>query len=225
MTNNQSNEKKSYKYRIYGRTKGRKKIQSADKGFFENCKVNLEKDIKKNKKNIIDVGSGSGENTLLLAEKNPDALIIAIEIFWDGNINLCKQLSKLKLYNVKIFSSNVLKLFDHLNNDNYFNEIWILFPDPWSKKKHYKRRLINDNFLKKVYPYIKKNGKIFIATDSTSYLQSIMNSIYKTKYLFNWQNNKPQNWIYETLNLPYTKFFKKAQNSYRPSFFIKLIKI
>lgn len=215
----------SDKYTIYGRKKGRKKIHSVYKEFFVNCKINLETDIKINKKNIIDVGSGKGESTLFLAKKNPDALIIAIEIFLDGNIDLCKQLSKLKLHNVKIFSSNVLKLFDHLNNDNYFNEIWILFPDPWPKKKHYKRRLISDNFLKKVYPCIKKNGKIFIATDSTSYLKSIMNSLYKTKYLFNWQNNKPQNWIYEMLDLPHTKFFKKAQNSYRPSFFIELVKI
>ena len=218
-------KKISNKYTIYGRKKGRKKIHSVDKDFFINYKINLEKDIKKNKKNIIDVGSGKGENTLFLAKKNPEALIIAIEIFWDGNIHLCKQLSKLKLYNVKIFSNNVLKLFDHLNKDDYFNEIWILFPDPWPKKKHYKRRLINDNFFTKVYPYLKKDGKIFIATDSSSYLKSIMNSIYKTKYLFNWLNNKPQNWIYEMLDLPCTKFFKKAQNSYRSSFFIELVKI
>ena len=119
----------------------------------------------------------------------------------------------------------MLKLFDGLDKDSYFNEIWILFPDPWPKNKHFKRRLINDNFFKKVYPYLKKNGKIFIATDSASYLKSIMNSIYKTKSLFNWQNNKPQEWIYEMLDLPCTKFFKKAQNSYRSSIFIELIKI
>ena len=70
-----------------------------------------------------------------------------------------------------------------------------------------------------------KNGKIFIATDSTSYLKSIMNSIYKIKSLFSWQNNKPQDWIYERLNLPYTKFFKKAQIADRTSFFIELNKI
>jgi tRNA (guanine-N7-)-methyltransferase len=215
----------SDKYTIYGRKKGRKKIHSVYKEFFVNCKINLETDIKINKKNIIDVGSGKGESTLFLAKKNPDALIIAIEIFLDGNIDLCKQLSKLKLHNVKIFSSNVLKLFDCLNKDDYFSEIWILFPDPWPKKKHYKRRLINDNFFTKVYPYLKKNGRIFIATDSSSYLKSIMNSIYKTKYLFNWLNNKPQNWIYEMLDLPCTKFFKKAQNSHRSSFFIELVKI
>ena len=190
-----------------------------------NYKLNIKKDIKKNKKNIIDVGSGKGENTLFLAKKNPDALIVAIEIFWDGNINLCKQLSKLKLYNVKIFSSNVLKLFNYLNKDDYFNEIWILFPDPWPKKKHHKRRLINDNFFIEVYPFLKRNGKIFIATDSSSYLKSIMNSIYKTKSLFNWLNTKPQDWIYEMLDLPSTNFFKKAKNSNRTSFFIELTKI
>ena len=218
-------KKISDKYTIYGRKKGRKKIHLVNEDFFVNYKINLETDIKKNKKNIIDVGSGKGENTLFLAKKNPDALVIAIEIFWDGNINLCKQLSKLKLYNVKIFLSNVLKLFNHLNKVDYFNEIWILFPDPWPKKKHYKRRLINDNFFTKVYPYLKKDGKIFIATDSSSYLKSIMNSIYKAKSLFNWLNNRPQNWVYEMLDLPCTKFFKKAQNSYRTSFFIELIKI
>ena len=218
-------KKISDKYTIYGRKKGRKKIHLVDKDFVVNYIINIEKDIKKNKKNIIDIGSGNGENTLFLAKKNPDALIIAIEIYLDGNSNLCKQLSKLKLYNVKIFSSNVLKFFNHLNKDDYFNEIWILFPDPWPKKKHYKRRLINDNFFTKVYPYLKKDGKIFIATDSSSYLKSIMNSIYKTKSLFNWLNSKPQNWIYKMLDLPCTKFFKKAQNSHRASFFIELVKI
>jgi len=218
-------KKISDKYRIYGRKKGRKKINSVDKDFFVNYKLNIKKDIKKNKKNIIDVGSGKGENTLFLAKKNPDALIVAIEIFWDGNINLCKQLSKLKLYNVKIFSGNVLKLFNHLTQDDYFNQIWILFPDPWPKRKHFKRRLINDNFFIKVYPFLKKDGKIFIATDSSSYLKSIMHSIYKTKSLFNWLNSKPQDWIYEMLDLPSTKFLKKAQNSYRTSFFIELTKI
>ena len=153
-------KKISDKYTIYGRKKGRKKINIVEKDFFVNCRINLETDIKKNKMNIIDVGSGRGENTLFLAKKNPDALIIAIEIFWDGNINLCKQLSKLKLYNVKIFSSNVLKLFDQLNEDDYFNEIWILFPDPWPKKKHYKRRLINDNFFYKSLSLFKLSNNL-----------------------------------------------------------------
>ena len=59
-------KKVSGKYTIYGRKKGRKKIHSVDKDFFVNYKINLEKDIRKNKKNIIDVGSGKGENTFVI---------------------------------------------------------------------------------------------------------------------------------------------------------------
>jgi len=218
-------EKNFYKYRIYGRSKGRKKIKSIDNNFFDDHKINIKKDLKKNKKNILDIGSGNGENSLFLANKNPNALIVAVEIFQDGNINLCNQISNLKLNNIKLYSSNVLELFDQLKKEDFFNEIWILFPDPWPKKRHYKRRLINENFLKKIYPFLKKNGKIFIATDSASYLRSIMNSIYKTKLLFNWHNDRPQIWTYGILDLPFTKFFKKAKNSYRASFFIELVKI
>jgi len=223
--NNELMERQLYKYRIYGRSRGRKRTKFNDNNFFNDHKINTKKDLKKNKKNILDIGSGNGENSLFLADKNPNALIVAVDIFQDGNINLCNQISNLKLNNIKLYSSNVLELFDQLKKEDFFNEIWILFPDPWPKKRHYKRRLINENFFKKVCPFLKKNGKIFIATDSASYLRSIMISIYKTKFLFNWHNDRPQIWTYEILDLPFTKFFKKAKNSYRIPFFIELIKI
>ena len=88
------------------------------------------------------------------------------ELFYDGNVNLCNQIYKLKLENIKIFYGNVIELLDELKIDEYFSEIWILFPDPWPKKRHQKRRLINLVFLKKIYDFLKDNGKIFIATDS-----------------------------------------------------------
>ena len=217
--------KLSQKYKIYGRRKGRKKIQSIDYNFFNDCIIDLKKDLKKNKKNILDIGSGSGENSLFLAKNNPKMLIVACDIFRDGNINLCNKLFESKLNNIKLFTNNVIKLFDHLKPDHYFNEIWILFPDPWPKYRHHKRRLININFFKMVYPFLVNKGKIFIATDSVSYLNSIMSNIYVIKSLFKWKNDKPQNWNYEIHDLPSTKFFKKAQNLYRSAFFIKLEKI
>ena len=217
--------KLSHKYRIYGRTKGRKKIKSINHNFFKNYIINLNEDINKNKKTILDIGSGSGENSLLLAKKNPNALIIACDIFQDGNINLCNNLFKSKLNNIKLFTGNVIKLFDQLKLDCCFNEVWILFPDPWPKNRHHKRRLIKNDFFKMIYPLLRNQSKIFISTDSISYLNSILNTIYNIKSLFRWQNDRPQNWIYEKQNLPHTKFFKKAKDSYRLSFFIELVKI
>ena len=215
----------NFNYKIYGRTRGRKKIKIIDIVFLKNYKINFKNNIINNKKNILDIGSGSGENSIFLAKKNSDALIIACEIYQDGNIDLCRKISKSKITNIKLFNFNVIKLFDKLKVDNCFDEVWVLFPDPWPKKRHHKRRLINNNFLNKIYPFLKSDGKIFIATDSISYLNSIMNTIYDLKSLFKWKNSKPLNWIYEILDLPRTKFFKKAQNLHKSSFFIELQKI
>ena len=217
--------KLSHKYRIYGRTKGRKKIKFFDNNFFKDCIINLKKDINENKKTILDIGSGSGENSLLLAKKYPNALIIACDVFQDGNINLCNNIFKSKLNNIKLFTGNVIKLFDQLKLDYCFNEVWVLFPDPWPKNRHHKRRLIKTSFFKKIHPLLKSQSKIFISTDSVSYLKSILISIYNIKSLFRWQNDRPQNWIYENKNLPQTKFFKKGKDAYRPSIYIELEKI
>ena len=132
---------------------------------------------------------------------------------------------KLKINNVKLFSENAIKLFEKLKKENFIEEIWILFPDPWPKKRHQKRRLIDIKFFKIICSFLNNGSKVFIATDSTSYLFSIINSIYEMKLLLRWENDRPYNWLYKYYDLPDTKFYRKAENSYRSSFFIKLIKI
>ena len=67
---------------------------------------------------------------------------------------------------------------------NIFDSIWILFPDPWPKKRHSKRRLINNDFMKRLISIIKRNGKIHIVTDSQSYLRQILSSVYKFRNYF-----------------------------------------
>ena len=214
----------SYNYRIYGRSKGRKKISLIDQKFYKKIIFSPKYDISKNTKNILDIGSGKGEKTICLAEHHPDKLIIACDKYYDGNINLCNQLINLKINNVKIYNNNVNKFLDKINTNNYFNEIWILFPDPWPKKRHNKRRLINSLFLKKLHDFLIDNGKIYIATDSIMYFISILKNVHELRNFFIWQNDIPQNWIYND-KLPKTKFFKKSQISQRTAFFIQLLKI
>ena len=77
-------------YRIYGRKKGRKKLKSIDINLIDNFLLKFDTDFI-DKKIILDIGSGYGENTLYLAKKFPEKLIIACEIYVDGNIYLCDQ--------------------------------------------------------------------------------------------------------------------------------------
>ena len=212
-------------YRIYGRKKGRKKIGIHSINILNKYKIDIDKDINFKNHVVLDIGSGYGESTLFLAKKKINSFIISNERFKDGNINLSKKLYDLNINNVKIFDGNTLEFIDKLNDQKCINEVWILFPDPWPKKKHNKRRLININFLKKIYNYLKKDANIFIASDSSSLIFSILKNLYDLKNLFLWENDIPRGWTYEMQELPRTKFFYKAKKSNRTPFFIKLRKI
>ena len=210
-------------YRIYGRKKGKKKIKSLYKNLYKNYLFDLNTNLK-NKKIIIDIGSGNGENSLYLSQKFPDSLIIASEIYEDGVVNLCNQLSINKIDNVKIFKQSVLLLIDNMKSNITIDQIWILFPDPWPKKKHHKRRLINEIFLKKIHRILKTKGKIYIATDSISYLVSILYLISNSK-LYKWINDRPQKWQYSNENIPKTRYSEKAINNERKSLILVFRKI
>ena len=213
------------KYKLFGRFKGRKKIPNLLIKELEHYKIQIKKDINEDKFNILDIGSGSGENAIFLADINKEALIITCELFEDGNINLINQITSKKIYNISMYQGNVLQFLDSLRNVKIFNEVWILFPDPWPKNRHHKRRLINSLFLKKIYFFLKQSGKLMIATDSQSYIQSILSSIYESKNLFYWENQRFEKWDYRFLDLPKTKFYKKSVKSGRNSMFFQLNKI
>jgi len=213
------------KYKIRGRNKGRKKNLLYSDISFDRFLLNINKDLIANQNIVIDIGSGSGENALFLAKNNQSSLIIACEVFEDGNINLCNTIYKSNISNIKLFKDNINKLLDQLLLKELINEVWILFPDPWPKKRHHKRRLINIELFEKLHYFLKKNGTIFISTDSTSYLLSILHNIYLAKKKFKWENDKPSIWSYNLEILPQTKYYKKAINLNKSPFFIKLIKI
>ncbi len=210
-----------YQYRLYGRTRGRsnKKINLED----YKKKLNKFKIVKLDKKKdyILDIGTGYGETSIYLSKKYPERTVIACEKYIDGNIKLLKKIDRYNLKNIKIFDGNVNKILEELNIEQFFNAVWIFFPDPWPKKKHFKRRLLTSAFLKKLHTFLKSKGRICIATDSVSYTRSILNIIFENKNLFEWLN---QTQAYLSVKDVYdieTKFYKKAINSGRnPVLFI-----
>ncbi len=214
-----------FKYKLFGRFKGRKKIHHSSFQDLKKYQFNLEKDINKSKYNILDIGSGSGENALFLSDIYPKSKIITCELFDDGNVNLTNQIKKNKITNICLFPGNVLEFLDHAEPLLTFDEIWILFPDPWPKIRHHKRRLINNFFLGNIHKYLKHSGKLMIATDSQSYIQSIIKNIFLIQSTYTWNNQKVSDWDYGNLELPKTKFYKKAMKLNRNSMFFELLKI
>jgi len=214
-----------FRYKLFGRFKGRKKIQHPSFQDLNKYELKTDKDIDKLNYNILDIGSGSGENALFLSDIYPKSKIITCELFYDGNVNLVNQIIKNKIINIRLFQGNVLEFLDLAKPLLTFDEIWILFPDPWPKIRHHKRRLINNIFLANISRYLKHSGKLMIATDSQSYSQSIVKDIFLMQNSYIWNNQKVNEWNYCNLELPRTKFYKKALKSNRNSMFFELHKI
>ena len=212
--------KVNYDYRMYGRSKGRGKNKEITNDAIE---IKLKK-IDPLKYNIIDIGAGYGESTIALSKNDNSKQVIACEKFIDGINNIAEKRLLYSLNNISIFHGNVHQLLDEYCPQNSISEIWIFFPDPWPKKRHYKRRLINANFFHKIKDYLKKNAIIHIASDSKSYISAILMSIYKVKNEFNWMNQNKNEWDYLNTALPETKYFQKALKKGLNPIYLKLIK-
>ena len=200
----------NYKNRLYGRTRGRSKKKININFYNEILNEYIFKKFIPNNKYILDIGTGYGETTIYLSEKNKNKIIVACEKYIDGNLNLLKEIKLREIKNIEIHPGNINDILDKNYTKNYFDMVWIFFPDPWPKKKHFKRRLINDEFLKKIYNFLNSKSRIYIVTDSISYTHSIIKNIYKTKNYFKWIN---QSTLYLSPKDYYhieTKYYKKA---------------
>ena len=205
---------------MYGRSKGRGKNNA-----ITNDAISLKvKKIDPLKFNIIDIGAGYGESTLAISKTNISKHVIACEKFIDGINKIAEKSFSNSLNNISIFHGNVHQLLDEYCPHESISEIWILFPDPWPKKRHFKRRLINVDFFNKIRDFLKKDATIHIASDSKSYISDILFSIHQVKKEFKWMNQNKNEWDYLNMTLPKTKYFQKALKNGLNPIYLKLIK-
>ena len=110
---------------------------------------------------ILDIGFGTGDSTIALQGMFPQHSILGIESYKPGIKNL---LSK----NIFVHHGDALEILEKINN-NTISQIYMLFPDPWQKKKHRKRRLLNEYTFRVIMSIIKKNGFFHFSTDNINY--------------------------------------------------------
>lgn len=133
------------------------------KEFFNNCNPC-----------VLDIGFGDGKLLTSIAKKFPELNFIGIEVYESGVGNILKQISKEELTNIKVSCHDAVIFLENFIADNSLYGLSLFFPDPWPKKKHYKRRIINEDFLNLANRKIAKNGFIKIATDWSNYSDHII---------------------------------------------------
>lgn len=122
---------------------------------------------------IIEIGFGMGDAAAEIAEKFPEINFIGIEVFTPGVGKLLSEIVQKKLENIRIIQHDAVEVLNHMIKADSIDGFHIFFPDPWPKKKHAKRRLIQESFIKEIDPKCKRNGYIYCVTDWKDYAEQI----------------------------------------------------
>jgi tRNA (guanine-N7-)-methyltransferase len=139
----------------------------------EEKKVNLVEIFPTSEKIIMEIGFGMGEATAIIAKNHPNNGYIAVDVHPPGIGKLLGRIVENDLKNLRVIEDDVHIVLPHMFEDESIDAFHLYFPDPWPKKKHNKRRIVNEGFLALIHPKLKKGGYIHIATDWVPYAISI----------------------------------------------------
>jgi tRNA (guanine-N7-)-methyltransferase len=129
--------------------------------------------LPRSKNVILEIGFGMGEATALIGRDFPETGFIAVEVHRPGIGKLMARIEELGLSNIRIIEGDAHPILKTMIPDNSVDGIHLFFPDPWPKKRHHKRRIVNNEFLKLIHSKIKDGGFIHIATDWVPYAEHI----------------------------------------------------
>ena len=156
----------------FGRVKSRTISKIKENSFKKYLKTKNINSLNLKKKLILEIGIGMGENLIYLSKKNIKKNIIGVDPFKNGMVNVSDYCIKNNIKNIYLYPY-VFQKFINKFKKLRFDIIYILFPDPWPKKRHKKRRIVNEEFLKKIIEILKKKGKIFFSTDNLDYFINV----------------------------------------------------
>jgi tRNA (guanine-N7-)-methyltransferase len=122
----------------------------------------------------LEIGFGMGESLVEMAKADPNKNFIGVEVHKPGIGNLLIQIAKHKLGNIRIFNTDVNDVLLKAITNQSLDALHIFFPDPWQKKRHHKRRLIQPEFSQLLRVKLKIGGILHLATDWEDYAHHMM---------------------------------------------------
>ncbi len=123
---------------------------------------------------VLEIGSGMGETTAKLAAAAPDVNYLAVEVYQAGLAQLMMRAQELGLTNLRLLRGDaVILLTDHIEPGS-LDEVRLYFPDPWPKKRHHKRRIVQPDFASLVASRLRPGGRFHMATDWEPYAEHML---------------------------------------------------
>ncbi len=134
---------------------------------------------------VVEIGFGMGHATADIAAMRPDENFIGIEVHTPGVGSLLKMLNERNITNVRVVQHDAVEVVTHMIADDSLAGIHIFFPDPWPKKRHHKRRLIQPAFTKLLAQKLRVGGYLHCATDWQQYAEHMLDVLQQESALSN----------------------------------------
>lgn len=166
----------------------------------------------------LEIGFGGGEHLLHRIKEAPMTHFIGIEPFVNSMAKLVRAVQLDPVHNLRLFDDDATLVLDWLP-DHSIDHIDLLYPDPWPKKRHWKRRFVNDKNLNRFARVLKPGGKFCFASDIDTYVNWTLEHIMAHPD-FMWDAQGPDNWHIAWANWPSTRYEAKALREGRtPAYF------
>jgi tRNA (guanine-N7-)-methyltransferase len=131
---------------------------------------------------IVDIGFGMGDATAQIAERHPQFDFVGIEVHTPGIGSLLRRIEVLGLTNLRVIEGDADVVIDRLFLHGSIAGIHLFFPDPWPKKRHHKRRLVDEQFLTRIFPLLTSPGYLHWATDWAEYADAILGAFERSPF-------------------------------------------
>lgn len=166
----------------------------------------------------LEVGFGGGEHLVHRAVENPSTGFIGVEPFVNSMAKLLGRADELALNNIRVYDDDATQLLDWMPAAS-FDHIDLLYPDPWPKKKHWKRRFVSNVNLDRFHRVLKPGGLFCFASDIDTYVDWTLQHC-RDHGGFQWTAEEPSDWLTPFVNWPGTRYEAKARREGRSSAYL-----
>jgi tRNA (guanine-N7-)-methyltransferase len=166
---------------------------------------------------VLEIGSGMGETTAALAEAAPEVNYLAVDVYQPGLAQLMMRAETADLKNLRLLRGDAVVLLEEHLPEQSLSGVRIFYPDPWPKKKHHKRRLVQPSLVSVVASRLVPGGTLHLATDWEHYAEHMMEVCSAEPLLRNRHADEPGGWAPRPVWRPLTKFESRAEQDGRVS--------
>ncbi|WP_228046497.1 tRNA (guanosine(46)-N7)-methyltransferase TrmB [Saccharopolyspora montiporae] len=164
---------------------------------------------------VLEIGSGMGETTAQLVAAEPEVNYLAVEVYKPGLAQLLLRAEGAEVSNLRVLRGDASVLLREHIEPGALSEVRIYFPDPWPKKRHHKRRLVQPPVVELIATRLRPGGVLHLATDWTDYAEQMMEVCSAEPLLRNRFSAEPGGWAPRPPWRPVTKFENRAHEEGR----------